>query len=430
MVYLCCFVLFFAGILCSAGGIGGGGVYVTVLMVAGGLDIVDAVPLSKSIVFSGSLSSLFLNLKKSMSGGGSGGLIDYNICRLVVPGALVGTYVGVLLNNVLPGWSISMVLTLILTFITVLVIRTTYTQYKEEQAKLLEGPEGDQASVPSTSEDQASVPTTSDRSRLGSDRRTSYKEKESTPSMRTYGTKLDACIFLSCLLVVIFFGVFRYHAGRCQHALPDEVETACNHPVMGYFGQGTMEKWMRNDKTAMSASIAAFTIPLLVCFSAISFYTGRLVVLEQWEIKETLLYTGMACSTGILAGLVGIGGGLIFSPFFLCIGIAPPIAVATSSTCVIFTSSSTTLQYLLTDRIVMSLTVIYGVINLVASYVGTKLVHWLQDKYGARKSYISMIVLAGVSASLVLAAIKFVQKLVEGGDSPVGMHRLVYDISD
>ena len=30
---ICCVVLFLGGVLCSAGGIGGGGVYVTVLMV-------------------------------------------------------------------------------------------------------------------------------------------------------------------------------------------------------------------------------------------------------------------------------------------------------------------------------------------------------------------------------------------------------------
>merc|ERR1719194_235944 len=107
----------------------------------------------------------------------------------------------------------------------------------------------------------------------------------------------------------------------------------------------------------------------------------------------------MSVGTGCLAGLVGIGGGLIFSPFFLISGVEPAVAVATSSTCVIFTSSSTTLQYMLTDRIVMSLTVVYGIVNLAASYLGTSFVHFLQDTYGARKSYITMIVGSGVLIS-------------------------------
>merc|ERR1711924_296333 len=47
-VLFCCILLGMAGILCSAGGIGGGGIYVTVLMVAGALMPHDAVPLSKA----------------------------------------------------------------------------------------------------------------------------------------------------------------------------------------------------------------------------------------------------------------------------------------------------------------------------------------------------------------------------------------------
>jgi len=136
-VLVCAVVLFLAGILCSAGGIGGGGVYVTVLMVAGGLDISDAVPLSKGIVFTGSISSLILNLRKSFSTDGQkkASLVDFNICRLVVPASLGGTYLGVFLNRVLPSVVISLTLTCTLLAITIMVFRTTWQQYFEEEAE-------------------------------------------------------------------------------------------------------------------------------------------------------------------------------------------------------------------------------------------------------------------------------------------------------
>merc|ERR550514_1917165 len=107
----------------------------------------------------------------------------------------------------------------------------------------------------------------------------------------------------------------------------------------------------------------------------------------------------MALVTGLLAGLVGIGGGLIFSPFLLMCGIEPSVAVATSSTCVIFTSSSTTLQYLLIDRIRMALAVVYGIVNCTASYFGTKAVHHVQDNYGKQRSFITFIVAFAVAVS-------------------------------
>merc|ERR1719453_2052868 len=138
-------------------------------------------------------------------------------------------------------------------------------------------------------------------------------------------------------------------------------------------------------------------------------YSSRICVeKEGWTWREVGLYERMGVTTGCLAGLVGIGGGLIFSPFFLLLGVEPHVAVATSSTCVIFTSSSTTLQYLLTDRIITSLAAIYGLANLVASWAGTSFVHFLQDRFQTRKSYITMIVALGVFVSAVLSVVKLV----------------------
>merc|ERR1712032_1015407 len=106
--------------------------------------------------------------------------------------------------------------------------------------------------------------------------------------------------------------------------------------------------------------------PIVLCVLA-TVYNSYLCVGEECIMpSEIVKYSAMAAFTGCFAGLVGIGGGLIFSPFFLAMGLDPSVAVATSSTCVLFTSSSTTLQYLLTGRIIMSLTLFYGVTNLLA----------------------------------------------------------------
>merc|ERR1719326_2742588 len=138
------------------------------------------------------------------------------------------------------------------------------------------------------------------------------------------------------------------------------------------------------------------------------YYSRICTAKEGWTWREVALYEGMGVTTGCLAGLVGIGGGLIFSPFFLVVGVEPHVAVATSSTCVIFTSSSTTMQYLLTDRIITSLALVFGIVNLVASSAGTSFVHFLQDNFQTRKSYITMIVALGVALSAVLSVVKLV----------------------
>merc|ERR1719163_2422902 len=124
---------------------------------------------------------------------------------------------------------------------------------------------------------------------------------------------------------------------------------------------------------------------------------------DRYPMAIVTLYIFMSTITGLLAGLVGIGGGLIFSPVFIQMGVDPHIAVATSATCVIFTSSSTTFQYLLSDRIIVSLIFSFCIPHLFAAYTGTKLVHYIQDNYGPKKSWITWIVAVGVGVSCGLS---------------------------
>merc|ERR1719502_803368 len=129
--------LFLAGVLCCAGGIGGGGIYVTVLMVFGALSVHDAIPMSKVVVFAASTPSLVLNLAKSITleegaGEKTKTLIDYNLCRVVVPWALLGTLLGVFLNEHTPARVILVMLITILFFILTMIVRTGYQQKCKE----------------------------------------------------------------------------------------------------------------------------------------------------------------------------------------------------------------------------------------------------------------------------------------------------------
>ncbi len=51
--------------------------------------------------------------------------------------------------------------------------------------------------------------------------------------------------------------------------------------------------------------------------------------------------------SGIMAGLLGIGGGLILGPLLLQLGLHPVVSTATSNFLVLFTSSSTSIQFIL-----------------------------------------------------------------------------------
>jgi len=410
--FQCAAVMAAAGILCAAGGIGGGGIYVTVLMVAGGLSVWDAVPLSKSVVFFGSISSLVLNVKKADSD--SGTLIDYNVCRLVVPAALIGTYLGVLLNAVLPSWVVLGVLVNILICISYMVLKTTWNQYWEEASV-----EGQQREESSSSADSELANVKAGQQPI-SEAGALANPKKSLDTLRNRITATDIGLGVAMLALIIVCSSFRYHAIACQEAGADENQEACHHPATFFVSAASLSAWMSSPSTAAFIKVCCFAGPLLVCCTVLGLATMTLVEKESWPPREAYNFSVMAVCTGCLAGFVGIGGGLIFSPYFLLMGLDPAVAVATSSTCVIFTSSSTTFQYLLTDRIIMSLTLLYGSVNLIASYAGTKLVHCLQDYMGARRSIISGIVSVGVVISTALAFRELASVCFKG--SPLEAH--------
>lgn len=378
----CCLVMAAAGVLCAAGGIGGGGIYVTVLMVAGGLRVWDAVPLSKSVVFIGSIASLILNLRKATATRES--LIDYHVCRVVVPGALVGTYLGVILNSIVPGWAVLLALVGILIAISYMILQTTWQQYAEEE-HLRRLPQ-----LPKASDSNVSKDTVPEVSAL-------WKTHE----VQQY-TATDLLLSAVMLLVVVTGSAFRHHAIRCQIAPEAERLKACHHPSLFWLDANTLMTWMQTPSTAAFIKVFFFAGPLIFCVTVLACVVTNLVKIG-WSPALALKFSLMSMTTGCLAGFVGIGGGLIFSPYFLLMGLEPATAVATSSTCVIFTSSSTTFQYLLTDRIIVSLMLLYGLVNWVSSYAGTSMVHHLQDQLSTRRSFITGIVSLGVLISTLLA---------------------------
>lgn len=391
----CCVVLGLSGVLCSAAGIGGGGIYVTVLMLLGYLSPTDAIPLSKAIVLLGSVSSLVLNLGKAQSNP-TNSLIDWSIIRLVVPTALLGTLLGVLLNWSTPGWGIVLLLTLLLAFMTVVVLLKAHEQYLEEPARKskVDEPEDDEDEVEEHAEllPRAATyePPPACLGRPGSG-----------PLVEGAGPRRrDVVAAFSVLAVVIVAGIARHHTALCRA----DVST-CDHPVLTVLYGGSARQVLNTRILATTLQVLIIVVPTVACVS-ISAYASVMVANAGWHKTRIATFQLMALVTGVLSALVGVGGGLIFAPFFLASGLHPGTAVATSATCVLFTSSSSTFQYYFSDRINLALALTYGAVNCVASWAGTSLVHALQEKCSGRRYYITLIVAAGVSISAALSGKK------------------------
>ena len=99
--------------LSNAGGIGGGGLLIPILLLLLGFVAHEAIPISKLMIFTGALTSFLLGFRQKHPTRDAI-TIDYNIPLILVPMLLFGTMVGVTLNKVCPPWLILINLTLLL----------------------------------------------------------------------------------------------------------------------------------------------------------------------------------------------------------------------------------------------------------------------------------------------------------------------------
>eukprot|EP00928_Gymnodinium_smaydae_P047613 TRINITY_DN3178_c0_g5_i1.p1 TRINITY_DN3178_c0_g5~~TRINITY_DN3178_c0_g5_i1.p1 ORF type:complete len:420 (-),score=57.98 TRINITY_DN3178_c0_g5_i1:129-1388(-) len=370
-VTLCCVALLLSGILCSAAGIGGGGVFVAVLMVVGHVEPYYAVPLSKAIVFFGAVATLIVNLSRMYLHGrcNNKDVMDFHAVKNIVPWALVGTYLGVMINPYIHDVWILSILVFVLISMTFMVVKTAYTQSCEEATATNEQHEESASEEPKLLIPSVQVALDLLKRRL----------PKSTLGEMSF---VDMAWLACTLFLIIGAGGMRVRIQYKCHTTQAE----CPNTLLSEF--------------------LVLSVPFVSCLSMASYYGFRTAHETSWGTRLVLACQVVGFFTGILAGLVGVGGGLIISPFLLLSGFEPSVAVGTSSTIVLFTSTSTTMQYALTNRIPLRLASIYGAVTLIASYIGTSCVHKLSDTFSSRKSYITIIVAVGVALSAVLVAMK------------------------
>jgi len=440
----CSCVLLFAGILCSAAGIGGGGIYVVVLMVCGRLSPHNAVPLSKAVVFFGSVSSLVVNMKHAMrpeSDRKRNCVIDTDACRVVVPSTLIGTYFGVVLNSHTSDQLLVIVLSLLLCFMVVMVGQTAMKQRAEELALAAGMLSADsRPTVALLGHKNGNKDLRQESEPAGRESLTAHQDgpfllPSGSPPLPTeqvdwfqirskskIAPGLEDAVKAGMLLfIVVTGGIFSFHMNRCRAERRGDIAQwgACAHPINGLFGktllgENRMSAWMSGSFVSVLLPFFVWGVPICTC-AAMAFCSGLRAISLGWAPPRTVaVYQAVSVMTGVFAGLVGVGGGLILSPFFLITGMEPSVAVGTSATCVLFTSASTSLQYIFTDRIIMSLALVYGVATTIASWLGTSLVHIVQERFGGGKSYITMIVAVSVALSAVLSLVKFAYLTKDG----------------
>lgn len=138
---------------------------------------------------------------------------------------------------------------------------------------------------------------------------------------------------------------------------------------------------------------------------------------SDWKPWRLTIFWVLMLALGVLAGTIGLGGGVLISPVLLELHVHPQTAAATSTFITFFASTVATVAFGLDDRLNLQYMAVYAPICLVGGFFGVYVLSGLIKKYNIT-SIVSILmgVLVLLSAGLVIgfALRESIQDLVNG----------------
>ena len=400
MDYVTGAALFVCGVLAGASGIGGGGLNVPLLMLTGSFIIEEAVPLSHIAVFGNAIAQNLINVRRGHPHDSKRPLIDLNMPLIMLPAQLGGNALGVLIGPSLPSSGVEVLACVLLGYASLKTLRTATKSFLKERAevraRLLEA-EGQDDYVPyvppqltatkqlrrelldepqpvappspgaaaGVAAAAANVPES--RSINGSQNDDQpASTTASTPSTTTSclhcgptGLRVAALILLWALLVLEFLGSHLAEGHSKNKCAPARIAWLFAQLALILLAVCLAAVWLvreqRRRETAdlmlladQAAAWAGAGASADVGRSAATDdpYASTLPGDVRWTAKRAILLPCVGAFVGLVAGLLGLGGGELMAPLLLALGMLPQVASATSACMVLFTASSNVAHYL------------------------------------------------------------------------------------
>jgi uncharacterized membrane protein YfcA len=444
----------------NAGGIGGGGLVVPILMVVLNFYTHEAIPLSKLMIFAGALTSYFLGFKvkhpfrNAIS-------IDYNIPILLCPLLLFGTMIGVSLNKVLPPIFVITSLTLVLfyntykTFIKgkALYLKELNIEEPNHSEEINSGNKSPPIQTNEKSEDFYSVKSNSSLSTTKSNvsqyiecAQKSESENSSTISKTDFSINKINDSSNNNLKIQENKVEDNNNKNKIIIENESEASTANTQEV----SKANISETYKNKESLLKIEekkdlekfpleklfymLVAYLVMISISLVKGSDHFPSLVGVEscssiywivyflyipfailftlimtkkikyEYELRRSIGYKFnkcdikwnnyifikfpiVGCISGCLSGMLGIGGGLVLGPVLLELGLHPVVSSATSNFLVLFTSSSTAIQFLLLGMMRMDYGIVFVIVSSVGSFLGTIIIQKILAQTG-RYSYL------------------------------------------
>merc|ERR1711939_1085825 len=125
----------------------------------------------------------------------------------------------------------------------------------------------------------------------------------------------------------------------------------------------------------------------------------------EWNEERTIHYPLVAILSGLIAGMFGIGGGIINGPLMVELGFVPDVAAATGATMLLFTSTTATIMYVLFDLLNFEYAYVLIPLGFCSTVIGQQVFNRVMA-YFKRDSLVVFLIAFIVFASAILMGIE------------------------
>ncbi|KAK7384923.1 hypothetical protein VNO78_30626 [Psophocarpus tetragonolobus] len=355
----------------SVGGVGGGGIFVPMLIVIIGFDPKSAVAISKCMVTGAAISAVFFCLKQKHPTLDEP-VIDYDLMLLIQPMLLLGISIGVILSVIFADWMVTILLIILCIGTSIRAFfKGAKTWEKETKMK--------QVNATNLVSDSSLLFNT-----LKSQQNVKLSESTATCSGEGGYNYLPCC--------------------------PDEGPGKETRKPESYTVTCSITFWI----------LILSQIPISVGFylyQARGLHKGRSAGGQhtQWPLHHLFLASICSLLAGTVGGLLGTGSGFVMGPLFLEVGIAPQVASATATFGMMYSSSLSVVQFYLLNRFPVPYALYLTLMAATAALIGQHLIDKLVNIFQrasliifilACTIFVSAIALGGVGISNMILEIK------------------------
>lgn len=415
-----------AGLAVSAG-VGGGGIFVPLGALLLRFDPKPATGLSQASIFGASLAGLLLN-SMARHPIADRPLIDVDMVLFLAPMEMAGAVLGYIVLSMCPNWFVILLMVTVLGytgFRTVKKGRETWA--KEKKSKLEaqkakeaeEAKEAKEADCCSPTNDgmdggiieevqkgvepcEVAVEETAERAE------TSIRGKLYTVSewlAKDAARPTKQVIYLAVLWIILLAVILlKGGKGKSGKSIVPDWEY-CGAPYWGLTAFSFV--WLLGFALIMGRRAVSKTVrKIAVDFP---FVEGDVM----WTWKNFSGYAAATFIAGVIAGMIGIGGGMVLGPLMLQLGVNPRVSTASTATMIALTSSSVAAMAVIQGNVPWS----YALTFFVTAFSGALIGKSKIDAFVKRKQLTAILIflLAGIIcfAALMMAVyglIKYSEK--------------------